>query len=170
MARVLKLVDDEDDLETGEPVEVVSILIQKASTLEEESDIEVIEVPLVRKRTLKKVVDAAIPEAAPAAAVNMANFLANRGKQIPPPSVSSMMAVEAFLANVPVEAVLVNVIKSVAEKPIQALAGPIPSVLCHPLGSNIQHILKDIDMDSEEFVGMRDNQTGPPNAAIERTP
>ena len=136
VARVLKLVDDDDDLETGD-AKVVSVPVQKAPTPEEESDIEVIKAPLVRKRTLKKAADAAIPEAAPATAVNMANFFANRRKQIPLPFVPSMVAVEAFLANEPVEAVPVTVIEPVAEEPIQAPVGPIPSVLCHPLGSNI---------------------------------
>ena len=170
MARALKLVNDEDDLEAGEPAEVVSVPIQKPPTLEKDSIIEVIEAPLVRKRTLKRAADAAILEATPAATMNMANFLANRRKQIPPPSVLPMAAIEAFLANKPVEVVPVNVIELVAEESIQAPTGPILSVLCHPLGSNIQHILEDIDMDSEESVGMRDNHMGPPNVAVERTP
>ena len=76
--------------------------------------------------------------------------------------------VEAFLANEPVEAVPMNVIEPVAEEPIQAPGGPVPLVLCHPLGSNIQDILKDIDMDLE--VGMGDNHMGPSNAVIEKTP
>ena len=116
---------------------MVSVPVQKTLTPKEDLEVEVIETPLVRNRTLKKAADAVAPEAAPAAAVSMANFLANRGKQIPLPSVPSMAVVEAFLANEPVEAVPVNVIEPVTEEPIQAPAGPIPSVLCHPLGSNI---------------------------------
>ena len=170
MARVLKLVDDEDDLETEELVEVVSISVQKVPTPEEESKVKAIKAPLARKMTLKKAADAAIPEAAPAAAVNMSKFLANKRKQIPPLSMPLMAAVEAFLANEPVEAIPVNILEPIVEESIQAPAGPIPSILCHPLGSNIQHILKDIDMDSEESVGMRDNHTRPPNAAVKRTP
>ena len=170
VARVLKLVDDEDDLEAREATEVVSVPVQKTPTLEEDSEVKVIEVPLVRKMTLKKAADAVALEDAPAAVVSMANFLTNRRKQIPHPSVLLMAAIEAFLANEPVEAVSMNVIEPVAEEPIQVPAGPIPSVLCHPLGSNIQHILEDIDMDSEESVGIRDNQTGPPNAVVKRTP
>ena len=81
-----------------------------------------------------------------------------------------MAVIKAFLANEPVEVIPMNVIEPVVEEPIQAPAGPIPSVLCHPLGLNIQHILEDIDMDLEESVGMGDNQTRPPNAAVERTP
>ena len=63
-----------------------------------------------------------------------------------------------------------NVVEPVAEEPIQAPNGPVPSILCHPLGSNIQDILEDFDMDSEESVGMRDNHMGPSNAAVEKTP
>jgi hypothetical protein len=170
VARVLKLVDDKDDLEVGEPAEVISVPVQKAPTLEEESKVKVIKAHLARKRILKKATDVAIPEAALAVAVNMANFLANRRKQIPPPSGASMAAIEAFLANEPVKAVPVNVVEPVAEEPIQAPTSPIPSIMCHPLGSNIQHILEDIDMDSEESVGMGDNRTGPSNVAVERTP
>jgi hypothetical protein len=39
--------------------------------------------------------------------------------------------------------------------------GPIPSVLNHLLGSNIRHVLEDIDLDSEESVGMKDDNMGP---------
>jgi hypothetical protein len=41
------------------------------------------------------------------------------------------------------------------------LGGHIPSVINHPLGSNIQHILEDIDLDLEEFVEMKDDNMGP---------
>ena len=78
--------------------------------------------------------------------------------------------VEAFLANKPVEAILVNVAKPVVEEPIKAPGGPIPSVLCHSLGSNIQHILKEIDMDSKEFMGMGDNHMGHPMLQLRRPP
>ena len=170
VARVLKLVDDEDDLEAREPAKVVSVPVQKAPTPEEESKVEVIEASLARKRILKKAADVVIPKAAPVAVVNMANFLANRRKQIPPPFVPSLAAVEAFMANEPTEAVPVNIVEPVVEESIQAPAGPIPSIRCHPLGSNIQHILEDIDMDLKESVGKGDNHTGPSNAADERNP
>ena len=129
-----------------------------------------IEALLTRKRTLKKVADTAAPGAVPAVAVNMANFLANRRRQVPPPSVPRMDVVEAFLANEPIEAILVTVAGPAVEEPIQAPDGPIPSALGHPLGSNIQHILKEIDMESEESVGMVDHHSGPLNAAIEKAP
>ena len=170
VARVLKLVDEEDDLEAGKPVEVALVPVPKALTLGEESEVEVIEALLARKRTLKKVADAAAPEVVPTVAVNMVNFIANRKKQAPPPSVPPIANVEAFLANEPVEAIPVNVAEPVVEEPIQAPSGLIPSVLCHPLGSNIQHILEDIEMDLEESVGMGNNHMGPFNAAVEKTP
>ena len=62
-----------------------------------------------------------------------------------------------------------NVVEPAIEEPIQALGDPIPSVLCHPLGSNIQHILEEIDLESEESVGMGNNHSGPLNAAVEKT-
>ena len=81
-----------------------------------------------------------------------------------------MADVEVFLANKPVKAIPVNIVESVVEESIQAPVGPIPSILCHPLGLNIQCILEEIDLESKESVGMGDNQTGPPNAAVEKTP
>ena len=98
VAKVLKLVDDEEDLETGEPVKVASVPVQKASTPEEKSKVEVIEAPLIRKRTLKKAADDVGLEATLTVVVSMANLLANRRKQIPLPSVLSMATFEAFLA------------------------------------------------------------------------
>ena len=81
-----------------------------------------------------------------------------------------MADVEAFLANEPVEAILVNAVEPVAEEPIQAPGGPIPSVLCQPLGSNIQHILEEIHLESEESMEMEDNHIGPSNATVEKIP
>ena len=80
VAWVLKLVDDEDDLEAGKPAKATSIPVPRAPTLGEASKVEVIKVPLARKMTLKKVADAAASEAVPAVVVNVANFLANRRK------------------------------------------------------------------------------------------
>ena len=59
VARLLKLVDEEDDLEVGKPAKAASVPVTKALTPNEESEVEVIEVPLVRKRTLKKATDVA---------------------------------------------------------------------------------------------------------------
>ena len=170
MARVLKLVDKENDVEAGQPVEATSVLVPKAPTPREESEVEVIEASLTRKRTLKKVANAAIPRVVPAIAVNMANFLSNRRRQVPPPSVPRMDAVEAFLSNEPIEAIPVTVAWPALEEPIQTPDGLIPSALGHPLGSNIQHILEKIDMESKESVGMVDHHSGPPNVTVEKAP
>ena len=77
VAKVLNLVDEEDDVEAGKPAEVTSVPVPKVPTQREESKVKVIEAHLMRKRTLKKAVDAAAPRVVPAAAVTMANFLAN---------------------------------------------------------------------------------------------
>jgi hypothetical protein len=81
-----------------------------------------------------------------------------------------MADVEAFLASEPVEAVPVNAVELVAEEPMQASGGPIPSILNQPLGSNIQHILEDLDMDSKEPVGMVDDNMGPSIVVATKTP
>ena len=124
----------------------------------------------MRKRTLRKAAEATTPDVEPVATMNVANFLAARRKQIPPLTVLPMADVEVFLANEPMEAIPVKVVKPIVEEPIQAPGGPIPSILCHPLSSNFQHILEDIDMESEESVGMRDGNMGPSTAAVEKTP
>jgi hypothetical protein len=56
------------------------------------------------------------------------------------------------------------------EEPLRAPEGPIPSMLNHPLGLNIQHILEDLDMGSEESVGMEDENIRPSTAAGTKTP
>ena len=167
VARLLKLVNEEEDLEAGQPAEAASVPIPVPI---EDSEVKVVEVPLMRKRTLKKAAEATAPEVEPVATINVANFQAARKKQIPPPTVPPMADVEAFLANEPVEAIPVKAVKPVAEEPLHAPGGPLPSVLNNPLGSNIQHILEDIDMDSKEFVGIRDDNIGPSTAAAKKTP
>jgi hypothetical protein len=43
-------------------------------------------------------------------------------------------------------------------------------MLNHPLGSNIQHILEDIDLESEDSVGMADDNLGPSTVVAAQTP
>ena len=62
VARLLKLVD-EDDLGVQQPLKTAPGLVPTISTLDEESEVEVIEAPLVRKRKLVKGVDVTAPEA-----------------------------------------------------------------------------------------------------------
>ena len=64
VARVLKLVNDEEDVEAEHPAEVTSVPVPKAPTPREESKVEVIEAPLARKRMLRKAADTAVPGAA----------------------------------------------------------------------------------------------------------
>ena len=64
--------------------------------------------------------------------------------------------VEAFLANKPIEVSPVNAAEPILEEPLQVIVGPILElVLDQPLGSNIQHILEDLDLESEDSVGMQ---------------
>jgi hypothetical protein len=77
--------------------------------------------------------------------------------------------VAAFLAIAPVLAVPVNV-AGLVEEPLRVPEGLIPSMLDHPLGSNIQHILEDLEMGSKESVGMVDNNLGPSTVAVAQTP
>jgi hypothetical protein len=58
----------------------------------------------------------------------------------------------------------------VGEEPLRAPEGSIPSLLNKPLGSNIQHILEDIDMELEDSVGMADDNMGPSPLAAMRVP
>jgi hypothetical protein len=116
VARVLKLVDEEEDLEAKQPLEASPRLVSKVSAPIEELKVEVIEAPLVRKRKLTKMAGAVTPEVE---AVNVASFLAARRKQIPSPSVPLVANVEAFLANEPVKAVPVNGVELTLKEPLQ---------------------------------------------------
>jgi hypothetical protein len=64
--------------------------------------------------------------------------------------------VEKFIANEPILAVPVAVAQMVEEEPLRAPEGSIP-ILSQPLGSNIRHILEEIDMMLEDSVGMADD-------------
>ena len=80
---------------------------------------------------------------------------------MPKPYVPCMENVEAFLANESIEVSPINVAEPLLEEPLQVLRGPIPTALIlQPLGSNIQHILEDIDFGSEDTVGMQDDNLG----------
>jgi hypothetical protein len=131
----------------------------------------VIEAPLIKRKKLKRAseptplkVEPAVlvtENVAPAAnVVKVASFLVARRSQAPPPSVPRVEEVAAFLANEPIPAVPVNV-AGLVDEPLVAPEGPIPSVLNRQLGSNIQHILEDLEMASEDFVRMADENLGP---------
>jgi hypothetical protein len=67
--------------------------------------------------------------------------------------------VEKFIANEHVLTIPVAVAKVVEEEPLRVPEGSI-LILSQPLGSNIRHILEEIDMMSEDSVGMADNNMG----------
>jgi hypothetical protein len=100
--------------------------------------------------------------------INVTGFLEARRIQAPPPSIPRVEEVTTFLANEPVLAAPVNIM-GLVEEPLQAPEGSIPSVLNHPLGSNIQHILEDIDVESEDSVGMADDNMGLRTVAAAQT-
>jgi hypothetical protein len=113
----------------------------------EESDIEVVEAPSIKRKKLKRALEPTAPEVEPTAPVvetvapaikvaNVASFLAARRRQAPPPFVPRVKEVAAFLANEPILAVPVNVV-GLVEEPLVAPEGPIPSMLNRQLGSNI---------------------------------
>jgi hypothetical protein len=148
--------------------------------LVEESNVQVIEAPLAKKRKLRKGAEPTVPATKPAAlviepsaptvkATGVADFLAARRHQAPPPSVPRVKDVAAFLANEPVLAIPVNMV-GLVEKPLQAPKGLTPSMLDYPLGSNIQDILEDLDMGSEDSVGIVDDNLRPSTAAAAKTP
>ena len=102
-------------------------------------------------------------------AKNVANFLAAWRKQMPKLSMPCMVDVEAFFANEPVEASLLNAVEPVLAELLQVPGGPLPtlSILGHPLGLNIHHILEDLYLELEDLVGMRDDHGGHPIAKAE---
>jgi hypothetical protein len=179
VVRALRLADKEES-DVEKTVEATPEQTPLSKVPVDESDVQVIEAPLVKKRKLKRVdkptvqvveptalvVEVAVPNVK---ATNVTGFLAARRSQAPPPSVPRVEDVAVFLANEPVLAVPVNV-AGLVEEPLQAPEGPIPSVLNHPLGSNIQHILEDINIESEDSVGMAGDNLGLYPMATTQTP
>ena len=48
-----------------------------------------------------------------------------------------------------------NAARPILEEPLQVIGVPILElVLDHPLGSNIQHILEDLDLESKDSMGI----------------
>jgi hypothetical protein len=141
----------------------------------------VVKAPLIKRKEAEKGVGAysaggrdllrlPVETVAPAVKVaNVAGFLAARRSQAPPPSVPRVEEVAAFLANEPILVVLVNAV-GLVEEPLVVPEGPIPSVLNQQLGSNIQHILEDLEMVSEDSVGMADENLGHSWQLLDRPP
>jgi hypothetical protein len=96
-ARMLKLVDEDEVPEVQQPLKAAPRPVPKVSTPVEESKVEVIEAPLVKKRKLTKAVEAAASQVDEAQ--NVANFLATQRKRMPMPSMPRIANIKAFLAN-----------------------------------------------------------------------
>jgi hypothetical protein len=162
VARVLKLLDEEESPEASGAVKDQPQPTPQIQVAVEES-MEVIEVPLAKKRKLTKVAGTEVPVVGTAApvveAVDVAGFLAFRRKKVILPSVPPLAEMEKFIANEPVLAVPVAVAQVVEEEPLRVPEGSIP-ILSQPLGSNIRHILEEIDVISEDSVGMADENMG----------
>jgi hypothetical protein len=167
-ARVLRLLDEEESPEVGGPAKDLPGPAHNSHSAAGES-VEVVEVPIVRKRKLTKATGTDVPTAGsgpPADEVaDIAGFLASRRKKAVPPSVPPLVEVEKFIVNEPVLAVPVAVAKVAEEEPLRVPEGSIP-ILSQPLGSNIRHILEDIEMMSDDSVGLAgDNMEASPKAA-----
>jgi hypothetical protein len=164
-AWVLKLLDEEEGSEASGAVKDQPQPTPQIQVAIEES-VEVIETPPVKKRKLTKTARTEVPAAGMAAPIievmDVAGFLASRRKKVVLPSVPPLAEVEKFMANEPVLAVPVAVAQMVKEESLRVPEGSIPT-LSHPLGSNIRHILEEIDIMSEDSVGMADdNMEAPP--------
>jgi hypothetical protein len=168
VARSLKLFDEEESPEAGGPAKDLPGSARKTHSAAEES-VEVVEASLVKRRKLTKAAGEDVPAAGSAPPVDevadVAGFLASRRRKALPPSVPPLVEVEKFMANEPVLAVPVAVAKVADEEPLRVPEGSIP-VLSQPLGSNIRHILEDIEMMSDDSVGVAgDNMGASPKAA-----
>jgi hypothetical protein len=168
VARALKLLDEEESPEAGGPTKDLPGPTPKTHSATNES-VEVVEAPLVKRRKLTRAAggDAPVTGADPQVegVVDVAGFLASRRKEGIAPSVPPLAEVEKFIANEPVLAVPVAVAQVAEEDPLRVPEGSIP-VLSQPFGSNIRHILDDIEMLSEDSVGLAgDNMGASPRVA-----
>jgi hypothetical protein len=165
VARALKLLDEEESPEAGGPAKDLPGPVPKTHSATDES-VEVVEAPLAKKRKLTRAagIDPKVDEAA-----GVAGFLASRRLNAAPLSIPPLGEVEKFIANEPVLAVPVAVARMAEEEPLRVPEGSIP-VLSQPLGSNIRHILEEIEMMSDDSVGVAGDNMGTPLKAAEGVP
>ena len=80
-----------------------------------------------------------------------------------------MTKVESFLAYKLVKACPMIMAPFASKRPLQVPVDLIPpeSILGHPLGSNIQDILEDFDLELDNSVGMEDENVGGPTTEVE---
>jgi hypothetical protein len=172
VVRALKLLDEEKSPEAGGPTKDLPGSTHKTHSAAEES-VEVVEAPLVKKRRLTKATGTDVPAAGTGPqvdeAADVARFLASRRKKAVPLSILPLGEVEKFIANEPVLAVPVAVAKVAEEEPLRVPEGSIP-ILSQPLGSNIRHILENIEMMSDDSMGLADNNMGTSPKAAEGFP
>jgi hypothetical protein len=172
VARVLKLLDEEESPEAGGPAKDLPGSARKTHSAAEES-VEVVEAPLVKKRRLTKAVGTDVPAAETGPPIDevadVAGFLASQRKKAMPSLVPPIVEVEKFIANEPILAVPVAVAKVPEEEPLRVPEGSIP-VLSQPLGLNIWHILEDIEMMSDDSVGLAGDNIGASPKAAEGVP
>ena len=111
----------------------------------------------MKKRKLTRGVGGAAPEVEKK---GVASFLAARKRPMPKPSMPCMANVEVFLANEPVVASQIAT-EPLLEEPLQVPKGLIPTAsILYLLISNIQHILEDLEFESEDLVGMKGDNIG----------
>jgi hypothetical protein len=165
VARALKLLDEEESPEAGGPAKDLPGPAPKTHSATNES-VEVVEAPLAKKRKLTRAAGAG-PQVDEAAGV--AGFLASRRMSAAPLSIPPLGEMEKFIANEPVLAVPVAMARVAEEEPLRASEGSIP-VLSQPLGSNIRHILEEMEMMSDDSVGVAGDNMGTPLKAAEGVP
>jgi hypothetical protein len=165
VARALKLLDEEERPEVGGPAKDLPRPVPRTHSATDES-VEVVEAPLAKKRTLTRAagINPKVDEAA-----GVAGFLASRRLNAAPLSIPPLGEVEKFIANKPVLAVPVAVARMAEEEPLRVPEGSIP-MLSQPFGSNIRHILEEIEMMSDDSVGVAGDNMGTPLKAAEGVP
>jgi hypothetical protein len=172
VAKALKLLDEKGIPEAGGPAKDLPGSARKTHSATEES-VEVVEAPIAKKRKLTRAAGTGAPAAGTSAqveeAAGVAGFLASRRMNVAPLSIPPLGEVEKFIANEPVLAVPVAVARVAEEEPLRVPEGSIP-VLSQPLGSNIRHILEEIEMMSDDSVGVADDNMGTPLKAAEGVP
>jgi hypothetical protein len=165
VARALKLLDEEESPEAGGPAKDLPGPVPRTHSATDES-VEVVEAPLAKKRKLTRAagINPKVDEAA-----GVAGFLASRRLNAAPLSIPPLGEVEKFIANEPVLAVPMAVARMAEEEPLRVPEGSIP-MLSQPFGSNIRHILEEIEMMSDDSVGVAGDNMGTPLKAAEGVP
>jgi hypothetical protein len=145
VARVLRLVNESEEFEVPTPQGVSLPPIAKIVMLVEEPKKP--EAPLVKKRKFVRIAE--VPALVAQEPDNVANFLATRSRQCPKLVVPRVAKVKAFLANKPIVAKPLNMahLASTCTAPKNAIL--VELISFNLLGSNIQHILYEVEQASD---------------------